>query len=343
MDKRVKCAICGTDEIICQYYSKRDAYFFVCPCCGRYELSEEEHLDNKAQLDGLNSYFYYNGFKDKRELDAPIEYRYFTTKPKEYCDEYNEKADKETPYHGRPVHYDANIVNAWLPKSFSEKNDMILLKLKDISDYSGQTIRLSLEEMESLLFIRKKKSRLHNFTEEEITDQLNFMLDYLRTSGYIEVAISNGEIGNDSLVSITAKGYERIDELEKNNADGRTVLVAMSFAEGTEKLRESIREGISNAGYIATFIDEVEHNEFITPELLSYIRSSRFVVVDLTHQNNGAYFEEGYAMGLGKPVIQLCKKGVQLHFDIAQKNTIMWESEDDIPERLTNRIKATIE
>ena len=117
----------------------------------------------------------------------------------------------------------------------------------------------------------------------------------------------------------------------------------MSFGEGTEKLRESIREGISKAGYLATFIDEVEHNEFITPELLSYIRRSRFVVVDLTHQNNGAYFEEGYAMGLGKTVIQLCKKGVKLHFDIAQKNTIMWEVETDIPDKLFNRIKATIE
>lgn len=61
------------------------------------------------------------------------------------------------------------------------------------------------------------------------------------------------------------------------------------------------------------------------------------------HQNNGAYFEEEYAMGLGKPVIQLCKRGTSLHFDIAQKNTIMWDAEEDIPQKLCNRIKATIE
>jgi hypothetical protein len=47
-------------------------------------------------------------------------------------------------------------------------------------------------------------------------------------------------------------------------------------------------------------------------------------------------------MGLGKTVIQLCKKGVELHFDIAQINTIMWEDEKDIPLRLKNRIEATI-
>lgn len=42
-------------------------------------------------------------------------------------------------------------------------------------------------------------------------------------------------------------------------------------------------------------------------------------------------------------VIQLCKQDTKLHFDIAQKNTIIWQSEDDIPERLCNRIKATID
>lgn len=117
----------------------------------------------------------------------------------------------------------------------------------------------------------------------------------------------------------------------------------MKFGEETKLLRKKIRTGITDAGYEAVFIDEVQHNEFITPELLKHIQDSKFVVVDLTHENNGAYFEEGYAMGLGKPVIHLCKSGVTLHFDIAQKNTIIWEEENDIPERLCNRIKATIQ
>ena len=55
----------------------------------------------------------------------------------------------------------------------------------------------------------------------------------------------------------------------------------------TKVLREAIRKGIKNGGYHAVLIDEVEHNEFITPELLKYIKDSKFVVVDLTHQNNG--------------------------------------------------------
>lgn len=57
----------------------------------------------------------------------------------------------------------------------------------------------------------------------------------------------------------------------------------MKFGDDTKPLREAIRKGISEVGYFAIFIDEVQHNDFITPELLKYIRDSKFVVVDLTH------------------------------------------------------------
>lgn len=33
------------------------------------------------------------------------------------------------------------------------------------------------------------------------------------------------------------------------------------------------------------------------------IRNSAFVIADLTHDNLGAYWEAGYAEGLGKPVV----------------------------------------
>jgi len=230
-----------------------------------------------------------------------------------------------------------------MPKTLSEKTDLILIKINDISDYVGQKILIVKAEMNGLLFVKRRTSKGDFFSEDDLNSQRVFMLNYLQERGYIEFDFSKQPTEDSFMISLSTQGYERIDRLEKNNSDGKQALVAMSFAEGTERLRESIRKGISLAGYVAVFIDEVEHNEFITPELLSYIRRSRFIVADLSHQNNGAYFEEGYAMGLGKPVIQLCKKGVNLHFDIAQKNTIMWESESDIPVRLLNRIKATIE
>lgn len=178
--------------------------------------------------------------------------------------------------------------------------------------------------------------------EDDCESEIKYFLDYLSKCEYIQYNDGPSEEEWTEL-SLMPKGYARVDELQKNTAYGRNVLVAMKFGDDTKELREAIRAGIIKADYIPVFIDEVQHNELITPELLKQIRDSKFVVVDLTHQNNGAYFEEGYAMGLGKPVIQLCKVGTILHFDIAQKNTIMWDSEDDIPNRLYNRIKATID
>lgn len=164
-----------------------------------------------------------------------------------------------------------------------------------------------------------------------------YILNYLAEQDYIDCS-SGSNLERNVLIQILPDGYARIDVLQKYTVNSRNVLAAMKFGDDTRNLREAIRKGITDAGYIAIFIDEVQHNEFITPELLKHIRDSKFVVVDLTHQNNGAYFEEGYAMGLGKPVIQLCQKDTRLHLDIAQKNTIMWATEADIPERLTNRI-----
>ena len=92
-------------------------------------------------------------------------------------------------------------------------------------------------------------------------------------------------------------------------------------------------------------MDEIEHNHQIVPEMLYEIREAKFVIAELTGHNNGAYFEAGYALGLGKEVIQICSKskfGEDGHFDVKQINTILWDDTDDLIKKLVARIKATI-
>lgn len=326
-----------------------DSYlsFFICPICGRYELSffEDRIPLNKNHLASYLAYHRYSN-------DGAIEYRFNTMLTKEKCDEYKRDFESGKNTHGLPVHMDNDIIESWYPRTFADKIDYILLYLNKRMRHVGQQISLSLQELISMLFVDRyeidtdKYSHKYGISEErKETDcvyEVEYMLRYLSDAGYIEYnAGTTTEDATD--ITLTPIGYKRVDELQKNSSYGRSVLVAMKFGNDTLKLREAIRKGISDADYIAVFIDEVQHNDFITPELWKHIRDSKFVVVDLTHQNNGAYFEEGYAMGIGKPVIQLCQKDTKLHFDIAQKNTIMWDIEDDIPERLTNRINATID
>lgn len=343
MEKKIKCPVCDTE--ICAYpeYEKM-LVFYTCPVCGRYEL--RAYTQNiKMDKNHLAAYLCHHRFEE-----SSFEYRYHTVLDKDTCDKYREEFDNGINSRGRPVHMDSDIIENWYPKTFTDRVDYILLFLNSQIKHIGQQISLSYQETISALFIdRKALDEMSSYSSDwkrrnadDCKYEAKYMLNYLEECSYIKYAMGASEEEWIN-ISLTPEGYARIDVLQKTTAYGRNVLVAMKFGEDTKTLREAIRKGIQDAEYIAVFIDEVQHNDFITPELLKHIRDSKFVVVDLTHQNNGAYFEEGYAMGLGKSVIQLCKSDTKLHFDIAQKNTIMWATEDDIPERLTNRIKATID
>jgi len=77
------------------------------------------------------------------------------------------------------------------------------------------------------------------------------------------------------------------------------------------------------------------------------IRTSRFLIADLTHENRGAYWEAGYAEGLGKHVIYTCEEkkfdGLQTHFDTNHHLTIKWDaSAPDKLKRAAEKLKTTI-
>ena len=79
------------------------------------------------------------------------------------------------------------------------------------------------------------------------------------------------------------------------------------------------------------------------------VRDAKFVLVDLTHDNNGAYWEAGYAEGLGKPVIYLCEQGKfdaeKTHFDTNHCTTVPWDrnDEEDFKSRLTATLNRSLE
>lgn len=346
--KQCKCIVCNNKNAMVATDCSEAVVFYTCPTCGRYAFRLDSiNYNNDFNYNHLSSYLAYNGFLEK--MSEYIEYRYFTNRSKEWCDEWKQKYNEGEYTHGHPVFLSIENVENWYPKTFSEKIDLIMLYFGSHIKHIGENIKIEKQTLYSILFVDRfdydnlggKLDR----DEHVMESQAEYMLDYLQKREYIEKKSLSKWFNSDESVEIKLlpEGYARIDILQKNTSNGKNVLVAMEFGDKTKLLREAIRKGITDAGYLAIFIDEVQHNDFITLELLKYIKNSRFVVVDLSDKNNGAYFEEGYAMGLGKQVIQLCRCDVNLHFDIAQKNTIMWKEEDDIPEKLKNRIIATID
>ena len=141
------------------------------------------------------------------------------------------------------------------------------------------------------------------------------------------------------------KSLKRIDELQKYHINNKQVFVAMSFAENMKAVQENIEISIRKAGYVPCVMNKIEHNNQIVPEILYQIRQSKFVIAEFTTRNNGAYYEAGYALALGKQVIHVCKRKAFMkkgHFDIKQISTVLWNTEDEIVDALYNRIISTI-
>ena len=124
----------------------------------------------------------------------------------------------------------------------------------------------------------------------------------------------------------------------------KKVFVAMSFAEDMKEARKNIEKAIKDTGYIPMLIDVKEHNNQIVPEIYMEIEECYFIVADLTGQRGGVYYEAGFAVAKEKPLILSCKKDKKEkpYFDVAQINTIFWQNEDDLYNRLLNRIRATV-
>lgn len=321
-----ECPFCS-GEAESGYYGKK--HFYVCPNCGRFMIQDEDI--SRINKDHFASYLFYHAY----QTADPSEKRYYDIN---LTDKSKRNTTKEDLNGSEDLYLDSDMVEAWYPRSFAERIDMALLYLHDHSGVIGDVLYCTLEQIYSMLFIIRSSFETSNVSEVAQTD---FILDYMRGQNYISTRTTSSEV----FIQLKPEGYKRLDELLKDRSFNKTVFVAMKYGEETKKIREAIRKAIKKAGYEPIIEDEVPNNGLIVPEMLKHIRDSRFLVVDLTDESNGAYFEEGYAMGLGKPIIQICQetKLNNLHFDIAQVNTLTWENENDLINKLEKRIKATIE
>jgi len=104
-------------------------------------------------------------------------------------------------------------------------------------------------------------------------------------------------------------------------------------------------------------VDKTEHNENIDIKIIELIQTSKLCITDLTYARPSAYFEAGYAMGNGIPVIYTVRKdhfnskendiygNYRVHFDLQMKNIIDWSSTTQtstFEKRLRSRINHVI-
>ncbi|MBF0356569.1 MAG: hypothetical protein HQL43_15155 [Alphaproteobacteria bacterium] len=177
-------------------------------------------------------------------------------------------------------------------------------------------------------------------------DGLRFVMTSLEKAGLITV-VNRGQFFETPL---TMLGWERFETLEQGVVSGRVAFMAMKFGnpELDRIVDDHLRPAVHATGFVLRRLDDAPRAGLIDDRLRVEIKSSRFLISDLTHGNKGAYWEAGYAEGLGKPVIYTCKKEVfegqdhpeRPHFDTNHHLTVVWDSA--APEEAVSRLKATI-
>ena len=218
------------------------------------------------------------------------------------------------------------------PRTLSEKQIRILQNLYRLNGRPGSSI-------EGFHFLPQECFAVDD-------PEAGYLLDRMKSRGLISVRInwnSDDSFRASLPLKIEENGWVYLEDWTRSDAS-KTVFVAMWFSDEMNNAFAAMERAINDLGLRAFRIDKKEHNNEISGEILYEIQHCRFLVADVTRQRQGVYFEAGYAMALGMPVIWTCRKDdlENVHFDTRQYNHVVWNDEQELEEKLRNRIKGTI-
>jgi hypothetical protein len=173
------------------------------------------------------------------------------------------------------------------------------------------------------------------------------VLDHLMHTGILKVYdTSDMETRLRAKVTLSLEGWSYYEKLKKGASDSRKAFMAMEYGDTQlDNIVDNVfKRAVKQTGFDLFLLYERPKAGLIDDRIRVEIQTSSFLVADLTHKNEGAYWEAGYAEGLGKPVIYTCEKKKfeenKTHFDTNHHLTILWDKEN--PEEAAKQLKATI-
>jgi nucleoside 2-deoxyribosyltransferase len=172
---------------------------------------------------------------------------------------------------------------------------------------------------------------------ESVTDNMNLMME-----------LKYSKIPN--VKKITFKGREFVESLGQTTVVSNKIFMAFYFTdEMKESFEETTKRAVTDASdgkLIAVRVSTsgTPIDTKIDDALITMLKSSKVVIADFTGQRQAVYYEAGYAMGMGIPVIWTCREDEvnKLSFDTRQYPHILWKDKDDLYKQLTARLSAQI-
>ncbi|MEY8120830.1 hypothetical protein AB9F26_21835 [Falsihalocynthiibacter sp. BN13B15] len=170
------------------------------------------------------------------------------------------------------------------------------------------------------------------------------LAEYLETKGHIVFQPSNTLNGTTFSAAMTVPGWIEYERILADSKVGRKAFIAMPFGRGDldDKWLPGLRRAVMQTGYELERVDDKPKSGLIDTRMKLQIKAARFLLVELTHSNLGAYWEAGMAEGLGKPVIYLRRNDDmnKAHFDVEHSFRVPWDA--DNLETALETVKATI-
>ncbi|MHA1206864.1 MAG: nucleoside 2-deoxyribosyltransferase [Candidatus Hodarchaeales archaeon] len=220
------------------------------------------------------------------------------------------------------------------PRSTQEKTNAILTYIAEKASYPRDQILIDEDSISPIFYcinVEEVKAYLKHLKDSNLVDFSGPRIEKNGTSCY--------------RLELTVEGWQKVEEQAKPNIESKQAFVAMWF---DDEMKSAYSEGIAkleeDTGFSMLRIDMKQFNDKICDKILAEIRRSRFLIADVTKHRQGVYFEAGFAMGLGLPVIWTCRQDEidECHFDTRQYNHITWNNENELRQKLRDRIIATI-
>jgi nucleoside 2-deoxyribosyltransferase len=307
LSTNASCPICGGDA----YSHSENAILIVCKICGKYRFD----IFARAYLSAIAKDRKSDVYKISSELRS-----------------ISERARGKRD-------------NSFFPTLSSEDFDRML----DLADPSvPEKLRLLFTYVTGLTQFPGEKRVFDNSNDYPIVcaknaEESQFYMRGLEEQGFLELDPPRTTSLSPKF-TITTRGWQEIDRLAREVIDSKNAFIAMWFDASRAPFEKAINRAIENAGYLPVRIDRIEHVNRIDDEIIARIRQSKFLISDFTGQRNGVYFEAGFMLGLGRPVIWICEQSdlKNLHFDTRQYSTINYTNPLDLETRLQFRIEAVL-
>jgi hypothetical protein len=301
-----KCPVCTFELNSPSTNTDKGNYSFDCPNCGKFILTgTAEHLLKQNLKENPNRAGVISHFLRKRNNWPLLDSETF------------KKLLKEESYPS-PTQQAKNLI-LWIGGNITAPGERI-----SIEPNTHQAI-IGAKDQQGVKFILD-----HLFDRSLLT---GIRTDTLQTLGSAQA-------------TLTFEGWEYYDELMHGKTNSRKAFMAMQFGDSTltKVVDECFKPAVKKTGFdLQTVLEEPKAGS-IDDRIRADIRNSKFLIADLTHSNNGAYWEAGFAEGLGKIVIYTCQKSIwereTTHFDTNHHQTVIWDESD--LKRAGEDLKATI-